>query len=107
MDTPTRETLSPEKQLEICNAVNTAVATGKIVTMNSLDYVHAIQIAGAFPNVDGVILVAHLDWSPNSVPILWLNNKYIIRVYSTCGTDMDTIHTPQDVETLSESNLAL
>ena len=95
MDNNQNEKMTPEKQIEICNAINAAIAIGKIVTVDLPDIAHVTQIAGAFPNCDDILLVMHLHWdSRESVPILRLGNKHTIRAYFPATTEMDVIHNP-------------
>jgi len=89
------EFMSPEKQLELCNAINAATATGKIVTIDIVAATRNIQIAGAFPNDIGVILVASLDWHyRDCVPILWFNNSWTILARFPASADAEVIYTP-------------
>ena len=88
-----------ERIIEICNAVNGAVAADKIVTIDSPGIIHAIQIAGAFPNCGGLVFVKHMNWDDRDhVPILWFDDKYTIRAYLQSGASMEIIHKPNGVE---------
>jgi hypothetical protein len=87
--------MAPEKQLEICNAINAAIAAGKIVTVEYPSVAHSTQIAGAAPNCSGVILVAHLDWNYRDfLPMTWFHDNYTVLARFPAKIDADVIYKP-------------
>jgi len=102
MTTQSHKTLSPEKQLEICNAINAAVVAGKTVTADRTDTAHANQLAGAFPNCGEVCLILHLNWCyRDCVPMMRLDNKHAIRAYFPTDVVADIIYNPPQPEGVS------
>ena len=98
------ELIAPEKQVELCNAINVAIAADKIVTIDVSE--SSVQIAGAFPNDIGVILVMSYNWHQDCVPIMWFKADYqTILARTLHGTDIEVIHMrncePQFSETMA------
>ena len=91
-----KSTLPPETMVKVCNAINSAVAMGKTVTVDYPDIAHTTQIAGAFPNSYGICCILHLDWPPpsaNTVPVMWLLKGAIVRSYRQQETAVEILYT--------------
>lgn len=84
----------PEKALEICNAINTALIAGKTVTLN--DSTSTTQIGGAVPGFGlspNVHCISDVCESDGSVKLI--NTKgYIIRAYFPEEPNVDIIYDP-------------
>ena len=100
MSSDIKQTPKPETMIEVCNAINTAVAMGKTVTVDYPGTAHTTQIAGAFPNSYGIGCILHLNWpsfEAGNLPTTWLRKGGIVRAYRPQETTVEILYTyPSD-----------
>ena len=83
------KTLSTKQQIEICNAINTAVANNKTVMMGDM------QIAGAFPTFEGIWCVKHGSWDRNNQAQIFRLGENAIRSFVPTKGSTEVIYDPQ------------
>jgi hypothetical protein len=90
--------LTPEAVIEICNAVNSAVANGKTVTLDYPDML-SYQIVGAISIANGVSCILHYPWNwertkegHDIAPVIRLLKGGIIRAYYPHETSVEILH---------------
>ena len=85
--------LSREQQIDICNAVNTAIANGKRVHVGTTGRYGASRVMGAFPRHNQVCLVNYDGSSIDQVATLWLKGMPI-RSFIPVESDVEIIYEP-------------
>jgi len=85
--------LSKKQQIEICNAINTAVANGKRVCVGKIGQYGSPRIMGAFPRYSTVCLVQHVDSLTDVVSTLWLGD-IPVRSFIPTESDVEIIYEP-------------
>ena len=79
--------LSKEQQIEICNAINTAVARGKTVQVGHT------RVVGAYPCLNGVAaIIATAPFRADEV--VWIRGDAEVRSFIPAETDVDVILEP-------------
>lgn len=79
---------STEKYLEICNEINVAIASDRIVMADD------VRLTGAFPNSGGIYCIGQHNWTrERQAPVFWYENQNI-RSFKAPETDTENIYTP-------------
>jgi hypothetical protein len=80
--------------LELANAINTAVAEGKVVLIEHGDITHVTQIAGAFSLYTHVVCIQHCpfprDYS-SEIPAVWLQSGDAVTAHYAQSTNVEVL----------------
>ena len=86
-----------EQKIEICNAINTAVANEKLVMAGS------VPIAGAFPTIQGIYVIPYGRWDSPSKVQAFLLGEQRVWVFTPSETD---VQAETDVQVIYEPEAA-